>query len=154
MNTDSRGYRQNVCAVIRRTSDNAVLLFHRKGYSPDKGWQFPQGGVDPHKDLIDELKRELREEIGTDKVSVVSISPETYAYDFPPGVNRSRRYRGQRQRWILLELCVGEDAIHFDHQPAEFDACEWSSVQQSIDRVVSFKKDVYRRALKDLGLWK
>lgn len=145
-------YRENVCAVIRRTGDTPVLLFHRKGYPPHQGWQFPQGGIDPRKELVVELKRELREEIGTDAVRVVCISPNTYKYDFPPDVTRFKRYRGQRQRWVLLELCVGDDAIHFEHTPAEFDSYQWCSVQQALERIVSFKKDVYRRALGDLGL--
>ncbi len=147
------GYRHNLCAVIRRTGDGAVLLFHRRGYPLDEGWQFPQGGVNPKKDLVAELKRELREEIGTDAVRVVQISPGTYTYDFPHGISKgSKNYRGQRQRWVLLELCVDESVINFEHEPAEFDSFEWCSTKQALERVVSFKKQVYAKALSDFGL--
>lgn len=149
----SREYRDNVCAVIRRKSDNSVLICHRKGFPENKGWQFPQGGIDIRKNLIDELKRELLEEIGTANVSIISVSPHTYQYDFPAGINsKHQQYCGQKQKWVLTELHADDCAIHIDSVKAEFDAYQWVTPQEALSRVVNFKKDVYRRALKDLGL--
>ena len=146
-------YRDNVCAVIRRKSDNSVLIFHRKGCPETKGWQFPQGGIDVSKDLIQELKRELLEEIGTDDVSVIAISPGVYAYNFPKGASiRHKGYSGQKQRWVLIELKSDESVISFKNENAEFDAWQWTSPREAVAGVVGFKKDVYQKGLNDLGL--
>ncbi len=145
-------YRDNVCAVIRGKSDDSVCVFHRKDFPPDSGWQFPQGGINPEKDLIDELKRELREEIGIDEVSVIAVSPNSYYYDFPPDIPRKHKgYRGQRQQWVLLELQSAEVRFTFE-ECAEFDEYQWVTAHEALRRIVPFKKKVYREALHDLNL--
>ena len=147
-----KNYRENVCAVIRAKSGSSVLIFHRKGLPDDTGWQFPQGGVDSKKDLIEELKRELQEEIGTGDISVIKVSPDTYAYDFPDDLPvKHKQYCGQKQRWVLVEL-NSENAIHFNNTNAEFDAYRRVFPQEAVFEVIDFKKDVYRQALSDLGL--
>ena len=147
-------YRDNVCAVIRRKSDNSVLIFHRKGCPETKGWQFPQGGIDVNKDLIWELKRELLEEIGTDDVAIIAISRRVYTYKFPKGASiKHKGYSGQKQRWVLIELKRDESVISFKNEDAEFDAYQWVSPKRAIVGVVNFKKAVYKQGLKDLGLF-
>lgn len=149
----TKRYRDNVCAVIREKGGNSVLFFHRKGLPKDTGWQFPQGGIDIKKEHIEELKRELREEIGTDDISVIAVSPNTYKYDFPEGTPfKHKQYQGQKQRWVLVELNTDENAIHFDNTRAEFDAYQWIHPQKAITEVIDFKKNVYKQALSDLGL--
>jgi putative (di)nucleoside polyphosphate hydrolase len=146
-------YRDNICAVIRDTTGNSVLIFHRKGLPTDTGWQFPQGGIDSKKDLIEELKRELREEIGTDAISIIKVSPNTYTYDFPDDIPvKHSGYCGQRQRWVLVELDCDESDISFKGRYAEFDDYRWVSPQEAVSEVIDFKKDVYKRALSDLTL--
>ena len=146
-------YRDSVCAVLQRRSDGRLLVCHRKGFPPAEGWQFPQGGVDRAKGIADEMKRELREEIGTDKVEIVSISPKSYTYRFPPDAQERRPgYIGQRQRWVLARFCGGDDEIRFEHVPAEFDAFEWVDAAEALKRIVDFKRDVYSKALGDFGL--
>lgn len=146
-------YRDNVCAVIRDSSANSVLIFHRKGLPSDSGWQFPQGGIDCEKDLIEEMKRELREEIGTDAVSVLKVSPNTYTYNFPDDLPlKHNKYYGQKQQWVLVELNCSTSDIHFNDTYSEFDDYRSVSPQEAIVEVIEFKKDVYKQALKDLGL--
>lgn len=153
---NQKNYRANVCAVIRRKSDNSVLFCHRKGCPSDKGWQFPQGGIDQGKDLIEEMKRELREEIGTDSITICQISPKTYSYDFPGGVlvKGNQIYHGQQQYWILAELDSEDNLFCFkgDNAQAEFDMYTWVTPHKAIEKIVEFKKAVYEQALHDLGL--
>jgi putative (di)nucleoside polyphosphate hydrolase len=145
-------YRNNVCVVIRR-SDGLVLSCHRTGFPKAEGWQFPQGGFRKSKGLIPEMRRELREEIGTDSVSVVAISRKTYKYDFPPDKKECKRgYAGQVQKWVLCEFTGSNSDISFSRQTAEFDDFKWITPKQSLERIVSFKKDVYRRAMSELCL--
>jgi 8-oxo-dGTP pyrophosphatase MutT (NUDIX family) len=150
---DQALYRQGVCVVLRKPASARVLLCHRRGSLRSQGWQFPQGGVDPLRELLLEAKRELREEIGTDKVAPVAITDERYCYDIPPHLRRhGSPYVGQCHRWILAELLVDDGAIHFNYQPAEFDAFEWVDPAEALRRVVDFKKATYGRALSALGL--
>ncbi len=118
---------------------------------PEEGWQFPQGGRKDDSSLTDDLRRELLEEIGTDSVEVLRISPKTYFYDFPPEGDHKKGYAGQQQQWVLVRL-TDEEGIHFDHEPREFDRYQWVTPEEALERIVPFKKEVYRNALTDLEL--
>ncbi|MBN1980104.1 MAG: NUDIX domain-containing protein [Chitinivibrionales bacterium] len=146
-------FRDNVCAVIRNREGDKLLVCHRIASPPDEGWQFPQGGIDNEKDLIQEMLRELEEEIGTNQVKVIAISQKVYRYEYPDEQSRkSKGYRGQQQRWVLCELLVDELLINVATHKPEFDAFRWVSPQQALSCSVSFKRQVYQEALTDLGL--
>lgn len=146
-------YRDNVCAVIR-SSKGVVLICHRSGFPYDKGWQFPQGGIKPTIDLMEELKRELREEIGNDRIKVVSVAPDIYQYDYPESIlPKKKGYAGQRQRWVLCEFLDKDPVIRLDiEEKPEFDGSRWVRPQEALALCVGFKKEVYERALSDLEL--
>lgn len=146
-------YRDNVCAVIR-AADGRVLVGHRNGFPSDKGWQFPQGGIDPAIDLVDELKRELREEIGNDRVKVVAVSRESYIYRYPESILPQKKgFAGQRQRWVLCEFLDKDPVIRLDgEEEPEFDGYRWVSPVEALALCVKFKKGVYELALKELKL--
>ncbi len=146
-------FRPNVCIVVRKTGSKLLLVCHRKGFPHNMGWQFPQGGIRHGKDLVSEMKRELKEEIGTDDVLLVKISPRTYSYTFPSGLKRKNdTYIGQVQNWVLSEFSGTDSLINFNRQPAEFDSFEWVTANKVLDRIVDFKKNVYLEAMKDLDL--
>ena len=60
---------------------------------------------------------------------------------------------GQKQRWYLLKLGVGDSALRFDatEQPPEFDRWRWVDWWDAIHDVIYFKRRVYSRALHELG---
>ncbi|MGB0361006.1 MAG: RNA pyrophosphohydrolase, partial [Endozoicomonas sp.] len=59
---------------------------------------------------------------------------------------------GQKQKWFLLQLVSNEDRIRVDHtRSPEFDGWRWVSYWYPLEQVVSFKREVYRRALKELA---
>ncbi len=147
-------YRPNVCAVILDQESELVLFCHRVGFKLDEGWQFPQGGYDPKLNVIDEMFRELREEITSDAVEVIKSTDTEYFYDFP---HRSYKrntggYRGQRQTWVLCQLVGSENAINVNTEEAEFDQWIWVTPEEAINRVVDFKREIYRNALIELGV--
>ncbi len=145
-------YRPNVCAVILHQDGTRVLFCHRIGFRMDEGWQFPQGGYDPELDLIDEMKRELREEITSDAVEIIKISKVEYPYDFPNRANNRRGYVGQRQTWVLCQLVGSENAISVHTETAEFDQWLWVKPMDAVNRVVEFKREIYKNALIELGV--
>ena len=77
-------------------------------------WQMPQGGIDPLENPWVAALRELREETGITSVRVVASIDRWLDYDSPTKVRaapggRWLCYRGQTQKWFLLEFC-GRDA--------------------------------------------
>lgn len=161
MSDAQKPLRQNVCAVIAEGDPPRVLVFRRVEWPTfPNPWQFPQGGLKKEESPEQGLRRELREEIGTDAVDVLRRAPRPVVYEWPPDLQASLateqpklgRFRGQEQHWFLVRLRAGTDAIHFTHQPAEFDAFEWVTPQQALERVVAFKREAYRSGLAGLGL--
>jgi putative (di)nucleoside polyphosphate hydrolase len=59
---------------------------------------------------------------------------------------------GQKQRWFLLRMLGGEDRLRFDltSQP-EFDSWRWVDYWSPVREVIYFKRNVYARALDELG---
>ena len=61
-------------------------------------------------------------------------------------------YRGQKQIWFLLRL-TGRDCdvcLRASEKP-EFDAWRWNDYWVSMDAVIEFKREVYRKALEELA---
>jgi putative (di)nucleoside polyphosphate hydrolase len=149
---DSNGYRPNVGIVICNRIGQ-VLWAKRIGQS---SWQFPQGGIDQDEQIEDALFRELEEEVGLKEadVNVLHQTKEWLHYDLPQNYIRQHKDPvciGQKQKWFLLSLESAESAVQLkgDVQP-EFDDWQWVSYWYPISQVIEFKREVYRRALKEL----
>jgi|TARA_B110000908_G_C10225527_1_gene437720 putative (di)nucleoside polyphosphate hydrolase len=149
---DSNGYRPNVGIVICNRIGQ-VLWAKRIGQS---AWQFPQGGIDQDEHIEAALFRELEEEVGLKEIDVAILyqTKEWLHYDLPQNYIRQHKDPvciGQKQKWFLLSLESDESAVQLkgDVQP-EFDDWKWVSYWYPINQVIEFKRDVYRRALKEL----
>jgi putative (di)nucleoside polyphosphate hydrolase len=143
-------YRPNVGAVL---FDRRGLVFvARRADLPNaegapRGWQLPQGGIDPDEDPRAAVLRELAEEIGTDRAEVIGEHPDWLTYDLPPelvGRALGGRYRGQRQRWFALRFTGSHSDIRLDLDPhPEFDAWRWIGLAELPDLAVNFKRPIY-----------
>ncbi len=59
---------------------------------------------------------------------------------------------GQKQKWFLLHMLREDEAVSFESTvKPEFDHWQWVSYWYPLDQVVYFKREVYRRALKELA---
>jgi putative (di)nucleoside polyphosphate hydrolase len=147
-------YRHGVCVVLKKRGSSLILVCHRVDCSPGEGWQLPQGGIDKKKDLINEARRELREEIGTDNISVLAISSQSYCYEYPEGARHKNdtSYIGQCHKWIVAEFNGSDQMIRFEHTPREFDSFEWVTPAEALRRIVDFKQKSYKKAFFDLNL--
>lgn len=141
-------YRPNVAAIILNM-DNQMLVAQRS--SLRGAWQFPQGGVDAGEALEEALFREIEEEIGVPEPLIQLLDRKAgYRYDFPKGRLKFGIYGGQEQVYYLCRF-LGKDKdinLHTKHQ--EFDRWRWIKPEKfDMEWVPRFKRDVYRRVLKD-----
>ena len=150
---DSKGYRQNVGIVLCH-SDGRLFWARRTGMD---SWQFPQGGIREHEDPEDAMFREMYEEIGltADHVEVIGRTQDWLHYDLPERYIRKHSYPvciGQKQIWFILKMKSSECCVRFDcSDKPEFDGWCWVDYWLPVDEVVFFKRDVYRKALSELG---
>lgn len=143
-------YRPCVVAVIIR-SDGKILVGER---SDSKGaWQLPQGGIEESESPEQALLRELKEEIGTDQLDILSRSPETIRYDFPQMVENklASKFQGQEQWWFSLRLKDGSQP-DLSLSDGEFQNLDWHSPREILREVISWKRTAYERGLLALGV--
>ena len=150
---DAQGFRANVGIVLIRDSGDVFLGGRRDG----RGWQFPQGGVRQDESAEQALYRELREEVGleSEDVEVLAATRNWLRYRLPRRYVRRRSKPlciGQKQRWFLLRMLGSEERLRFDltAQP-EFDSWRWVDYWSPVREVIYFKRNVYARALEELG---
>ncbi len=151
---DAQGFRPNVGIVI--ANDSGQLLWARRIGGRD-AWQFPQGGINPGEQPEQALYRELEEEVGLSAtaVEVIACTRGWLRYRLPKRFLRKGEEPlciGQKQKWYLLKLLADDTAISLaDNAKPEFDHWQWVSYWYPLNQVVYFKREVYRRALKELA---
>lgn len=150
---DNDGYRPNVGIVICNRKGQ-VLWARRYGQN---SWQFPQGGINSGEMLEQAMYRELFEEVGLTKkdVKILAFTRNWLRYKLPKRLVRWDTKPvciGQKQRWFLLQLVCDDIEINMqkNHIP-EFDDWRWVSYWYPVRQVVSFKRDVYRRVMKEFS---
>jgi putative (di)nucleoside polyphosphate hydrolase len=152
---DPEGYRPNVGIVI--ANDHGQLLWARRVGGRD-AWQFPQGGINDGEKPEQAMYRELQEEVGLDPnaVEVLASTRGWLRYRLPSRFIRKGQNPpciGQKQKWFLLRLLADDASVQLDvnGQP-EFDDWRWVSYWYPLNQVVYFKREVYRRALRELAV--
>lgn len=151
---DAQGFRPNVGIVI--ANDEGRLMWARRVGGRD-AWQFPQGGINDGEDPEEALYRELEEEVGLgpESVELIASTKGWLHYRLPKRYQRKGQKPlcvGQKQKWYLLRMRGPDDAVSLDHNPKpEFDYWQWVSYWYPLNQVVYFKREVYRRALKELA---
>ena len=149
---DSNGYRANV-GIILTNGVGKVFLAKRLH---QEAWQFPQGGMLAHETPEQAMYRELHEEIGlTEKdVKILSVTPDWLHYRLPPQYIRHSQKPlciGQKQKWFLLSLESSDDKVTLTGTSSpEFDDWRWVFYWHPVKHVISFKRRVYVKALKQL----
>ena len=138
------------CVGIMLINKEGLVFVGRRIDQTVEGWQMPQGGIDDGETPHQAALRELKEEAGTDKATIIGEMDEWLTYDLPVhllGVALHGRYRGQRQKWIAMRF-NGEDSdidIH-THEP-EFAAWKWLALEALPRLIVPFKRDTYAKVI-------
>ncbi|OFC70709.1 RNA pyrophosphohydrolase [Alteromonas confluentis] len=150
---DADGFRANVGIVI---CNKMGQVFWARRYG-QHSWQFPQGGIDEGETAEQAMYRELHEEVGLTKkdVTILGVTRNWLRYKLPKRLIRqgsSPVCIGQKQKWFLLQLdCHEKDVNVLKTGHPEFDDWRWVSYWYPIRNVVSFKRDVYRKVMKEFA---
>lgn len=141
-------YRLGVGAMILN-KDKKVFIAKRVN-SKSESWQMPQGGIDETEDPRQAIFREVYEEIGTDKISIIVESTNWLTYDVPYRFASKfwrGKFRGQKQKWYLLNFTGNDTDFNLETHIAEFSEWKWIEVADLILTVIDFKKELYRQIL-------
>ena len=150
---DADGFRPNV-GIVLANDVGQVLWARRVGQD---AWQFPQGGIQSSETPQDALYRELHEEVGLEPrcVEVLACTAGWLHYRLPRRLlrhNSDPGFKGQKQKWFLLRMLGRDDEVcMWRTTKPEFDHWCWVSYWYPVGQVVAFKREVYRRALKELA---
>lgn len=150
---DADGFRPNV-GIVLANSKGQVFWARRVGQD---AWQFPQGGIQRDEKTEDALFRELYEEVGLSNqdVKIIGRTRGWLRYRLPQGLVRRDSKPlciGQKQKWFLLQMQADDSQVDVSiGGTPEFDDWRWVSYWYPLGQVVSFKRGVYRRAMKELA---
>ncbi len=145
----SLSFRENVVSIVLNYK-NEVLIAKREKYASwfrtigenneDKFsnyWQFSQGGVDEGENFQQTATRELKEELGIEKVEYIKTSEKIYSYNWNNGVRpllgNYFKFKGQRQHIVYFKFLGNDSEIKPDQE--EFTEYQWAPLI-SLDRLV------------------
>ena len=114
-------------------------------------WQMPQGGIDGEETPQEAMVRELGEEVGLKKnFQIVEESQDWFYYKLPDKLKKkvwNGKYVGQKQKWFVCKFFGSDSEISLDNHKPEFLEWKWINPYESLDRVVPFKRKMYKEVL-------
>lgn len=150
-NTESLPYRP--CVGVMLMNAQGKLFVGQRKESDVPAWQMPQGGIDKGENPSKAALRELEEETGVSKdlVEIVDITEEWVKYDLPDnliGKVWKGKYRGQKQKWVLMRYLGTDVQINIATEHPEFSEWRWLQPNDVLAEIVPFKRAVYETVLE------
>lgn len=116
----------------------------------EPAWQMPQGGLDQGEDPYAAALRELKEETGTDKATLIAETKNWLRYDLPEDLQAKMwkgKYRGQEQKWYLMRFTGTDADINIETEHPEFSDWKWAEFTTLPDMIIGFKKELYNQVV-------
>ena len=141
-------YRKNVGLVLMNAE--GLIFAGQRIDNPGHAWQMPQGGIDEDEKPREAALRELFEETGVraDLVQKLAKTEEWITYDLPEDLVPTiwgGKYRGQKQKWFLFRFLGQDSDVNIASEHPEFSVWQWMTPAELIEKIVPFKRDVYRQ---------
>jgi len=133
---------------------DSVLTIGKNLKNQKQFWQMPQGGIDPDENFLHAAKRELKEETGIESVKLIKEVNEWLEYDLPEnllGKIWKGKYRGQKQKWFIMEFVGDEKEININTKNPEFLDWKWIDVSELTKVAVNFKIHIYEKITEELN---
>ncbi|WP_273522195.1 RNA pyrophosphohydrolase [Rhodosalinus sediminis] len=140
------------CVGVMLVNAQGEVFVGQRIDNPGPAWQMPQGGIDPGESVETAALRELGEETGIapDLVRVEAESPDWVTYDLPHELVPKiwgGRFRGQKQKWVLMRFLGTDDQVNIATEHPEFSAWRWIAPADLPGVIVPFKRQVYEEVL-------
>lgn len=142
------------CVGVMLVNERREVFVGQRLDSKIAAWQMPQGGVEKGEDPADAALRELGEETGVPASLVTMVAqsqqwlPYELPYDLVPKLWKGR-FRGQKQKWFLMQFHGVDDDINIQTEHPEFSEWRWLPTGALVDNIVPFKRDVYVSVLDE-----
>lgn len=152
MSLSQKPYREGVGMMVLNPQNQ--VLVGRRIDNDTEAWQMPQGGIDRGETPTQAAFRELREEIGTDKVEIISETNEWLYYNLPEPIASklwNGRYAGQMQKWFLMRFIGNDSDININTHHPEFAEWTWESITNLPNLIVEFKKELYNKVISEFS---
>ena len=135
--------------IIVLNKENKVFVGKRRD-NPTNKWQMPQGGVDRGENLVNAMKRELKEETSIRSIEILKELEGWTEYELPDyllGKIWRGKYRGQKQKWFIVRFLGRDEEINLKTTHPEFIEWQWLDIENLPSVIVYFKKKVYEKLL-------
>ena len=135
--------------IIVLNKENKVFVGKRRD-NPTNKWQMPQGGVDRGENLVNAMKRELKEETSIRSIKILKELEGWTEYELPDyllGKIWRGKYRGQKQKWFIVRFLGKDEEINLKTTHPEFIEWQWLDIENLPSVIVHFKKKVYEKLL-------
>ena len=135
--------------IIVLNKENKVFVGKRRD-NPTNKWQMPQGGVNRGENLVNAMKRELKEETSIRSIEILKELEGWTEYELPNyllGKIWRGKYRGQKQKWFIVRFLGRDEEINLKTTHPEFIEWQWLDIENLPSVIVHFKKKVYEKLL-------
>lgn len=149
-NTTDLPFRPGVGMMI--VNEENKIFVGKRIDSKINGWQMPQGGIDLGETPSAAAMREMKEEIGCNKGSIIAESKNWYSYRVPDFLIPKLwggQFCGQKQKWFLIRFHGSDKDININTNHPEFDQWKWVDFNKLLDDIIPFKLKLYEQIIEE-----